>query len=246
MLQNQAFTWTEADGIRGLGALANDFSSLATGVSADGWTICGISVGDNRVRACVWERQGSGAGVSWVGSPLPQTHPVASHHVAISPDGCRVAGLDGGVPTLWSRPMPADPAWARETLGPIGSFNPRAVNNAGSVAGTTFPADGSTHAALWTRARGAIEPIPEPAGYTRSEASAINAAGSVVGMIDGPAGSPVAPHAFVFEDGRLRILDEGGPNFVAATAINDAGQVAGTFEKEEAPAPEPAKPAPAP
>ncbi len=243
MLQNQAFTWTEADGIRGLGALPDDFTSMATGVSADGQTICGVSIGDNRVRACVWKRSGSGSRVTWRGIALPQTHSVASHYVAISPDGCRVVGLDGGVPTLWSCPNLTDPTWTRESLGLIGSFNPRAVNNAGSVAAIIFPADGSTHAAIWTRAQGVVQPIPEPPTYTRSEANAINAAGAVVGMIDGPAGSPVSPRAFVFEDGRLRILDEGGPNFVAATAINDAGQVAGAFEKEEAPEPAPpAKP----
>ena len=241
-LQNQAFTWTEADGIRGLGALADDFSSLATGVTANGRTICGVSVGDNRVRACVWERSSSGTSLAWRGSALPQSQPIASHYVAISPDGRTVVGLDGGVPTLWSRPSPTDPTWTRTPLGPISSFNPRAVNNAGSVAGIIFPSDGSTHAAIWTRAQGTIQPIPEPAGYTRSEASGINAAGTVVGMIDGPAGTPVSPHAFIFEDGHLRILDEGGPNFVAATAINDAGQVAGSFEKEETPTPEPAKP----
>jgi hypothetical protein len=52
-------------------------------------------------------------------------------------------------------------------------------------------------------------------------------------MIDGPNGSKVVPRGFVYEAGKLRVLDEGGPNFAAATAINDQGQVAGVFEKEE-------------
>jgi hypothetical protein len=60
-------------------------------------------------------------------------------------------------------------------------------------------------------------------------------------MIDGPNGSQVGPNAFVYEEGRLRILEEGGPNFGSATAINDRGQVAGVFEKEEEPAGAPQK-----
>ena len=239
-LQNQAFVWTEGDGIRGIGALPGDFASLASGVAADGATICGISIGDNRVRACVWERTGSGAATSWRGSPLPQTDPIASANVAISPDGRYLAGLDGGVPTLWSRSTPTSATWTRVTIGPISSFNPRAVNNTGTVAGIILPRDGSTHAAVWTELAG-IKPIPEPDGYTRSEAVAINNAGSIVGMIDGAAGSPVSPHAFVFEDNQLRILVEAGPHCVGATAINDNGQVAGSFEKEETPEPIPAE-----
>lgn len=243
LLQNQAFVWTETTGIRGLGALPDDFASLAAGVTRDGATICGTTIGDNRVRACLWERKGDEAEPAWAGTALPQEHSVASHNVAISDDGRFVAGLDGGVPVLWSRADAAATTWTREAIGAISSLNPRAVNDSGAVAGIIFPRDGSTHAAIWTRARG-IRPIPEPASYTRSEALAINNAGAVVGMIDGDAGSPVSPHAFVFEDDQLRILAEGGPNFTGATAINAAGQVSGNFEKEEVAEPGPAKPAP--
>ena len=165
---------------------------------------------------------------------------MSSHTGAISDNVRFVAGLDGGVPILWSRPTATSSTWTREPLGPISSLNPRAVNDSATVAGTIFPNDGTTHAAVWTSAKG-ILPIPEPSGYNRSEASAINNVGSVVGMIDGPANTPIIPHAFVFEDGLLRILDEGGPNFSAATTINNVGQISGNFEKEEAPMPEPAR-----
>jgi probable HAF family extracellular repeat protein len=76
----------------------------------------------------------------------------------------------------------------------------------------------------------------------RSEADAVNNDGVVVGMVDGPNGSKIGPNAFVYEEGRLRLLDEGGPAFTAATAINDRGQVAGVLEKEEEPAPANADP----
>ena len=48
--------------------------------------------------------------------------------------------------------------------------------------------------------------------------------------------------AFLYEAGRLRLIDEGGPAFTAATAINDRGEVAGVLEKDDEPGP--AKPAP--
>jgi hypothetical protein len=78
----------------------------------------------------------------------------------------------------------------------------------------------------------------------RSEAHAVNNAGVVVGMIDGPAGSKIGPNAFVYEAGKLRILDEGGPDFSDATAINEHAQVAGVVDKEEeAPEKKPGAPA---
>ena len=79
-----------------------------------------------------------------------------------------------------------------------------------------------------------ITRLEKPKGYVRSEANAINNAGVVVGMIDGPGGSAIGPNAFVYEKGRFRVIDECGPAFTSATAINDAGQVAGVLDKEDA------------
>ena len=232
-LQNQAFAWTEADGIRGLGTFPGDFASFASGISRDGATICGASVGDGQVRPCVWDRVDAGTDATWRVTALPQVERLASTIVAISDDGKHVAGLDGTTPTHWSRPSrAADAAWARETIGTSTAIHPRGVNDAGTVAGTAHPHDGSTHAVTWTRADG-IRPIPEPAGYARSEANAINNAGAVVGMVDGPHGSPLPPRAFVCEAGRFRLLDEGGPAFAGATALNNRGQVSGVFEADE-------------
>jgi hypothetical protein len=70
-----------------------------------------------------------------------------------------------------------------------------------------------------------------------SQANAVNNEGIVVGQMDGPGGSHIGPSAFVYESGRLRILDEGGSRFTAATAINNRGEVAGVFEEVEDEAP---------
>ena len=85
---------------------------------------------------------------------------------------------------------------------------------------------------IWTRGEG-ITRLEKPKIYVKSEANAINNAGVVVGMVDGPGGSTIGPNAFVYENGRLRIIDECGPAFAIATAINDAGQVAGVLDKED-------------
>ena len=169
---------------------------------------------------------------------LPQASRFGSNTVVISDNGRYVAAADGGVPCLWSED--ASGVWTREVIGEAASLFPRAVNNAGTVVGLHFIPDGFPHAVVWTR-EGGIQVLAEPAGYVRSEASAVNNAGVVVGMVDGPGGSKIGPNAFVYEAGRLRLLDEAGPDFTAATAINDQGQVAGVLEKDEEPEP-PAKP----
>jgi uncharacterized membrane protein len=125
-------------------------------------------------------------------------------------------------------------------IGTAGSNNPRAVNNDGVVVGLRYLPDGMTHAVVWTRAAGERQ-LAEPPGYVRSEANAVNNAGVVVGMLDGPAGSEIGPDGFVYEGDRLRVIKEGGPLLGSATAINDRGQVAGVLEEKEEPAHEPGK-----
>jgi probable HAF family extracellular repeat protein len=226
-LRNQAFIWDEATGIRGLGALKDDSASFACGVSRDGTCISGVSLGDGRNRACIWERVGD----AWRGTALPQASQLGSQLVVISSDGRCVASIDGEVPCLWTRSDVG--SWVREVIGDSGAMAPRAVNNGGIVVGLSQTGDGLTHAVIWTRGVG-ITRLEKPKGYVRSESLAINNAGVVVGMVDGPAGSPIGPNAFVYENGRLRVINECGPTFTSATAINDAGQVAGVLDKEDA------------
>jgi uncharacterized membrane protein len=225
-LRNQAFLWDARTGIRGLGALEDDSASFACGVSRDGRRISGFSVGDNRVRACIWERDGEG----WRGTALPHAARLGSNTVAISGNGKSIAAVDGVFPCLWTEDAPG--RWTREVIADAGSFAPRGVNDSGTVVGLHFADNGRTHAVIWTR-RGGCKQLEVPEGYVRSEANAVNNDGVVVGMVDGPNGSEIGPDAFVYEEGRLRLIDEGGPAFTAATAINDHGQVAGVLEKEE-------------
>jgi uncharacterized membrane protein len=233
-LRNQAFVWDARGGMRGLGVLPDDWASLACGITRDGRRISGFSVGDNRVRACVWDRQGD----TWMATALPHHDQLGTQQVVISDDGKHIAGVDGTVAVLWSEGPGGK--WTREVISPPGKLIPRGVNNAGTVAGLYHTGDGMTHAAIRSREAG-YRTLEKPEGYVKSEAGAINNHGVVVGMIDGPSGSKIGPRAFVYESGKLRILEEGGPYFAAATAINDRGQVAGVLEKEEDEAAHPAE-----
>lgn len=224
-LRNQAFVWSASKGISGLGTLEEDVASFATDISADGRRISGFSVGINRVHACVWDRDGEG----WKSTVLPFVSNLGSNVVAMSDDGKYLSAVDGEKPVLWSEQP--NGRWSQEFIGIPGSMVPRGVNNSGLVVGVRFTPDGLTHAVVWSRDAG-MKLLEIPLGYERSEALALNNRGVVVGMIDGPRGSKTGPRAFVFEAGKLRILDEGGPAFTSAQAINDRGQVTGVFEKE--------------
>jgi uncharacterized membrane protein len=225
-MSNQAFVWDARAGIRGLGVPEGDAASFASGISRDGRRISGYSVGANGKRACFWERDGE----VWKATALPHATQLRSTTVPISGDGQFIAAVDGDAPCLWSR----DPSgrWMRKVIGDASSLVPRAVNNGGTVVGLRYTPDGLTHAVVWSRP-GGLRLLAKPEGYVRSEAIAINNLGVVVGMIDGPAGGKLGPNAFVYDGERLRILDEAGPNFASATAINDRGQVAGVLEKKE-------------
>jgi uncharacterized membrane protein len=225
-LRNQAFIWDAKGGMRGLGTLEGDNASFASDITPDGRYISGFSVGENRVRACVWER----AVADWKATALPHSFKLGANVVPISDNGRFVAGVDGEKPCLWSR-LPSG-QWSQHIIGEPGSMLPRAVNNSGKVVGVRFTPDGLTHAVAWTRETG-LRRLGKPIGYVKSEASAINNRGVVVGMVDGPNGSKIGPRAFVSHDRHVRIIDEAGPSFTSATAINDNGQVTGVFEKEE-------------
>lgn len=225
-LRNQAFFWELEAGVKPLGVLEGDGASFASDITPDGGRISGFSVGPDRVRACYWERSGEG----WKIAPLPHEFKLGANAVPMSDNGRRMASVDGEKPCLWSQSP--DGKWSMEVIGESGSFVPRGVNDEGTVAGVRFTYDGLNHAMIWTRAKGLVE-IKPPEGYVKGEANAINNAGLVVGMFDGPSGSKVGPAAFAFADGKARIIAEGGPNFTSATALNDRGQVTGVFEAPE-------------
>jgi hypothetical protein len=229
-LRSQAFVWDRDHGIRGLGTLPGDVLSYATAIARDGRTILGASLlPSGQPRVCLWRLQTDD---QWQAEELPLGAPVGSPFLSLSPDGRRVATVIGGDAILWTDP--GDGAWTRQVIARDGQLAPRAVNDAGVVAGLRHAADGRTHAVLWSENRGPTV-LEEPPGFVRAEARGLNASGMVVGFVDGPNASEIGPRAFAWDGKSVRLLDEGGPGFVMATAINDAGQVAGVVEPLEVP-----------
>jgi uncharacterized membrane protein len=227
-LLNQAFLWDAEGGIRGLGVLEGDTASLASDITADGRRISGISVGPGRVRACIWDRNG----VSWKASALPEESNLTTQAVVISDNGMYAASVVDTRPCLWTQLQSGQ--WKNEMIGEPRSMVPRAVNNSGLVVGVRETPDALLHAVIWTRARGQ-KVIEKPDGYVRSDATGVNNQGVVVGWVDGHRGSKIGPVPFVYENGRLRIFEGGGPAFSMATAINDQGQMTGVIDREEPP-----------
>jgi uncharacterized membrane protein len=227
-MQNQAFVWDASGGIRGLGVLEGGVSSFASAVSADGRRIGGFILGEDRIRPCVWDLAADGK--SWEGATLPIEQTLGSNVLALSDDGRFASAVDGTLPCLWT----ADGAggWNREVIGGPASLMPRDVNNSGMVVGLRFDGDGMPRAAAWDR-DGGLRQLQEPEGYVKSEATSVNNAGVVVGMVDGPGGSDIYPRGFIFSGGQLTLIEEGSPVFASAAAINDRGQVAGIIEEEE-------------
>jgi uncharacterized membrane protein len=232
-LRNQAFVWDAKNGIRGIGTLDGDTASIACGVSKNGRRVSGFSIGADRIRACVWDRDGDGD--VWKPTALSQTPRLSSNVVAISDDGKSVTAIDGLSPCLWT--LGDSGSWKREVIGEPGVLIPRAVNNAGMIVGVRYDGEGRTHAVIWSR-EGGHKQIEKPKGYERSEAFDVNNDGVVVGTVDGPHASKIGPNAFAYRNGKLRLLKEGGPIFTTATAINDNGQVTGVLEQDDEMPPE--------
>ncbi|MFO0959449.1 MAG: HAF repeat-containing protein [Isosphaeraceae bacterium] len=230
-MRTQAFVWEKGKGIRGLGVLEGDMASMASGISRDGTVVAGATMGQNVMRVCLWQWKDG----AWKGMALPFDKGMTGSTVAISPDARNVAALDGALPCLWTRNKSGQ--WEREVIGGTGEMAPRAVNDSGLVVGVATTPDGLSHAKVWSRDKG-MKTLEKPPGYVHSEALAVNNQGVVVGMVDGPHGSEIGPDPFVFEGGKLRILDELGPFLGIATAINDRGEIAGVVTREEEAAPE--------
>ncbi len=115
------------------------------------------------------------------------------------------------------------PAEGLKDLGTLGG--PRSfaedINNTGTVAGSSFTANGELHAVIWRD--GAITDL----GYQGS-AVAINDLGQVVGR---GVGSDFKTHTFLWENGELLDLNQYlGREWSYPSDINDLGQVVGGVE----------------
>src|SRR5439155_305714 len=120
-----------------------------------GRRICGWSLGDNRMRACVWDRTDT----TWKAVALPMHAQLGSPTVAISDNGKQVASIDGTVACLWTQE--ADGKWSRRVISRPGALAPRSVNNSGMVAGVRSDLNGQIHAVIHSHETG-YKQLQEP------------------------------------------------------------------------------------
>jgi probable HAF family extracellular repeat protein len=124
------------------------------------------------------------------------------------------------------------------TLGGMGWNTPMAINNHGIIAGfSDTPGDVSGgvltanfQAALWTP-EGIINLHALP-GDALGQATGINDTNQVIGTSFPPAGSPLPPRAFLWQDGKMfdlnKIVQPNAPLYLISTGdINDRGEITG-------------------
>ncbi|HST63435.1 MAG TPA: PKD domain-containing protein, partial [Longimicrobium sp.] len=144
--------------------------------------------------------------------------------------------LDAGAPA--PSVTPASSPWHVE-LGMMGGTESRAagLNEAGQVVGTVTLANGSRRGFVWTpsspgAATGTMVALQPPAGSGAAEALAINESGTVVGFYSYPNRAALwMPADSGYTAVHLGGLSARWPRSVAS-AINDAGQVAGMSHQE--------------
>ncbi|WP_419769052.1 MAG: autotransporter domain-containing protein [Candidatus Marinarcus sp.] len=219
----EAFRWTQAGGMVGLGDLAGgSFSSTAYGVNSDGSVVVGHSASTNGGEAFRWTQEGGMVGLGDLagGSFFSLANGVNS-------DGSVVVGYsnsaNGYEAFRWTQ------AGGMVGLGDLagGSFDgwASAVNSDGSVVvGYSSSANGG-EAFRWTQEGGMVGLGDLAGGSFDSEANGVNSDGSVV---VGYSSSANGGEAFRWtqEGGMVGLGDlAGGSFFSTANGVNSDGSV---------------------
>lgn len=169
----QAFIWSEATGMRSLGA--NEITARA--ISGNGRVVVGEYAGSGG--AYVWREE---TGVQL----LPQLSPWgnSTSAQAVNSDGSIIVGHSGAqvLPTMWIDGTPI----AFTSNSPVAGFIPRAVNETGSVvAGLVLGTSNPNYVAVWTQDTGIVplldyladNGVTIPSGLDLFECTSISADG---------------------------------------------------------------------
>lgn len=223
--------------------VAGDLASHAQDISADGKRISGYSsgFGPPRLRPCVWTWNDTDK--AWVAEALSVNQDynpyIMASSVIISPDGKRVAAcitfkeypnnqFDSSL-YIWNY---EDGKWNRELISDEQMYL-RGMNNSGQIVGFYSQAD--HHIPCLIDLEGKLTNLDLLPDDVAGEAQAINAAGTIVGLSDDPAGPLGGPQAVLWQGGQavvaLQLPD--GTQFSSALGINDQGQIAGMLDVEQ-------------
>ena len=179
-------------------------NAYAAAVSAGGRVAGCAETGSGEIHAFVWQggrMTDLGRGAEAAGN---------SCALAVNDRGLAAGRASTGELVLWE-------GTAARSLGIRGDIGD--MNDAGTVVGARAEG-GSTRAFVY--ASGVLTELGEPG--TRSEATAVNARGQVVGGANG--------RAFLYESGVLNDLGTLGGNMSVARAINSGGEIVGQAANE--------------
>jgi probable HAF family extracellular repeat protein len=223
-IEIQAFHWTRREGMIGLGVLPLSHASAAVGISGDGRTVVGRSLGDLRYQAFRWS---PGAGMRGVGFLRPQD--TASIANAASFDGGFIVGSSGSYDTQkqeafrWTEAsgmtglgiLPGGAQWGSAAAG-VSADGSVVVGNSGSSDTLGF------EAFRWTESTGMVG-LGFLSGRQDSIARAVSADGRVIVGASGR-----RAFRWTEEDGMVAIADGGeGSSAIAYAASADGSVVVG-------------------
>ena len=139
------------------GLSSNNIYSVARGLSADGSTVVGVSLGSDGLEAFHWTRA---SGMQGLGYLSPQTASPESQAYGASGDGSVIAGqADSRLDTLSIKPFRWTESGGMEHLGHLPNAShagfARAISNAGrTIVGRASSSNGDAESFRWTESEG--------------------------------------------------------------------------------------------
>lgn len=236
IITREAFKWTEADGMTGLGTLGG-YQSKALAVSADGTSIVGWSVNTaGRTEAFIWTEENGMVGLG----DLPGGS-TKSEATDVSGDGSIVVGYSRGETYSYEAFIWTDIAGMTGlgTLGGNRSYANGISEDGTTVVGKARNLEGDYEAFIWTEESGMIGLGDLVAENISSSAIAVSADGSVV---LGESGSTDDIFIWTEEEGMVSILNllagEGidlseWSNLTAADLTSDGKTIVGYGQNPE-------------
>ncbi|HZN66912.1 MAG TPA: hypothetical protein VFB66_16590 [Tepidisphaeraceae bacterium] len=169
----EAFRWTAATGMVGLGDLSVDvYESRASGVSGDGSIVVGYSYSTPGLQAFRWT---TGSGMLGMGAPFLPSGQTNSLATGISRDGSTIVGAGGGGEAFrWT-----EASGAVSLLGPYAISEAWGVSGDGSVV-VGFGGGGAFEAFRWTATSGVVSLGHVPGGLIDRRAYGVSDDGSTV------------------------------------------------------------------
>jgi probable HAF family extracellular repeat protein len=219
--EKHAFLWTSGEGMRDLGALGGA-ESIAYDISPDGQVVGNAGTKNSRFHAFHWK---DGVMRDIDSDPTSGTQSIAN---GINARG-QIVGSDP-VGILWT------PGEEKRNLGGLGGpSGPESINDNGQVVGSSFTTSDwdsrSWHAFLWTPDEG-MRDLGYLEDFGRSVAYDINNNGQVVGNSFPDDDLLVRAFLWTAVEGMQDLneapgVKDSGWTLARASAINDAGQIAG-------------------